>query len=341
MFSELISLVSSSLPFNDVAILQKIWGHHAKVSGYAPVSHGLGLVIETEKDILPYRVTNRINIGTTATTRKVKEIVALMKCFRRTKLFVVDGDFSIPLLLELRQFHDFKTVAVFHQPPDILAQVLQRREVNVVDHAICVSNNQMKILADLVGVSNVSFVPHGVSCGWFRPGESLPKTFQFLTVGVHRRDFRLLDKIALKLKSTLPDIRIKVVLPRRYLPSYLTSDCLDFEFDVSDARLLQIYRESYAFIMPLEAATANNAILEAMSCGLPVIASKVGGIPDYVSPGCGYLCDNDEDSFVLAVKELVESPSLRYQFGKLARKRACEFDWPRVRSHLKRLLRNL
>jgi glycosyltransferase involved in cell wall biosynthesis len=341
MLSELISLISSSLPVNNVAVLQKVWDHHAKVSGYAPVSHGLGLIVDTERDILPHRVINRLRIGSTSTPRKVKEIVALMNCFRRTKLFVVDGDFSIPLLSVLRQFDEFQIVAVFHQPPDMLEGCLKGCESNLVDHAICVSMNQMEMLADLVGVSNVSFIPHGVTCSWFTPSKSTPKEFQFLTVGVHRRDFVLLQKIARKLKSVLPNVKVKVVLPKRYLPSCLTSDCIDFEFDVTDERLLQLYRESYALIMPLEAATANNAILEAMSCGLPVIASNIGGIPDYVTPECGFLCSNDEDSFISAAKKLVADPSLRYQCGRFAREKACEFDWSTIRSQLQQLLKNL
>lgn len=341
MLSELISLVSSSLPVNNVAVLQKVWDHHAKVSGYAPVSHGLGLIVDTERDILPYRVINRLRIGTTSTPRKVKEIVALMKFFRRTKLFVVDGDCSIPILSVLRQFEEFQIAAVFHQPPDMLERFLQGCESDFVDHAICVSKNQMGMLVDLVGVSNVSFIPHGVNCSWFTPSESVPKAYQFLSVGVHRRDFVLLQKIARKLKFELPDVKVKVVLPKRYLPSSLTSDCIDFEFDVTDERLLQLYRESYALIMPLEAATANNAILEAMSCGLPVIASNIGGIPDYVFPECGFLCNNDEGSFVSAVKKLVADPSLRHQCGRFARKKASEFDWSTVRSQLQKLLKKL
>jgi glycosyltransferase involved in cell wall biosynthesis len=67
-------------------------------------------------------------------------------------------------------------------------------------------------------------------------------------------------------------------------------------------------------------------VIEAMSCGLPVVASTVGGIPESVVPGTtGYLCDpGDIDCFSTHLKELGSDPELRRDMGMAGRDRVIE-----------------
>jgi len=59
-------------------------------------------------------------------------------------------------------------------------------------------------------------------------------------------------------------------------------------------------------------------ILEAMRSGLPVVASKVGGVPEAVYDGkTGFLVERDDNvGLVNAVTRLLESPQLREKFGQ-------------------------
>ncbi len=61
-------------------------------------------------------------------------------------------------------------------------------------------------------------------------------------------------------------------------------------------------------------------ILEAMSAGVPVIASRVGGIPEICTEGAGITVPNEESAITGALKELIGSPSKRMQMGAIARK---------------------
>jgi glycosyltransferase involved in cell wall biosynthesis len=74
-----------------------------------------------------------------------------------------------------------------------------------------------------------------------------------------------------------------------------------------------------------------NAILEAMAMGRPVVATRVGGIPEMVRDGVdGLLTSLDPVDIATAIVKLLRDEALRTQMGAEARRRAEDFDWDRV-----------
>lgn len=67
-------------------------------------------------------------------------------------------------------------------------------------------------------------------------------------------------------------------------------------------------------------------ILEAMSAGIPVLASKVGGIPDLVTDGVnGQLCDPaDPVSIREGLRRILSDPAHAEALGKAGKQRALE-----------------
>lgn len=79
-----------------------------------------------------------------------------------------------------------------------------------------------------------------------------------------------------------------------------------------------IYRGSDIFALPSENETFGQVFIEAMSCGLPVIGTKVGGIPEIISDSYnGYLVPPD-DSSILAqkIENILNNSSTRERFIK-------------------------
>ena len=83
------------------------------------------------------------------------------------------------------------------------------------------------------------------------------------------------------------------------------------------------------FVMPSGSETFGLAALEAMACGVPVVASNIGGLPELVDHGeNGYLCPLDNvDAFAERIRQIVSSDTLQKKMGDAAQKKAKEcFD---------------
>ncbi len=67
-----------------------------------------------------------------------------------------------------------------------------------------------------------------------------------------------------------------------------------------------------------------NGVLEAMACGLPIIATAADAIPELVQDGVtGYLCRmGDLDTLLARCRELIQQPVTRRQMGEAGRARA-------------------
>ena len=62
-------------------------------------------------------------------------------------------------------------------------------------------------------------------------------------------------------------------------------------------------------------------LIEAMSCGTPVVAFRTGGIPEAVPEQGGILCDQlDADTFKMAIQKLRHSEELRNELGNVGSK---------------------
>lgn len=95
------------------------------------------------------------------------------------------------------------------------------------------------------------------------------------------------------------------------------------------------------YVMPSLTETTSLTTLEAMSCGLPVIATSVGLIKSYIKEGKNGFLFPKRNSYVLAKKLdwLIESSSMRENLGKNARKTVVDnFSWNKTISDLNKAL---
>lgn len=68
-------------------------------------------------------------------------------------------------------------------------------------------------------------------------------------------------------------------------------------------------------------------VIEAMGTGLPIVASRVGGIPDMISHGeSGLLVEPEPKAICDGLSRLVEDSSLRQRLGETARVQSQAFS---------------
>ncbi|MGH2463209.1 MAG: glycosyltransferase, partial [Candidatus Limnocylindria bacterium] len=108
----------------------------------------------------------------------------------------------------------------------------------------------------------------------------------------------------------------------------------------------QLYSHAALFVCPSVYEPFGITNLEAMACGVPVVATRVGGIPEVVVHGrTGLLVDPPEDpmapddtdrtarDLAAAINALVADPARRVAMGEAGRQQAVEqFSWSAVAS---------
>jgi glycosyltransferase involved in cell wall biosynthesis len=99
--------------------------------------------------------------------------------------------------------------------------------------------------------------------------------------------------------------------------------------ELSQEQLIEIYDKYGIFIFSSFFEGFGKTPLEAMSRGLCVVSTRVGGMRDYISNGKnGFLIKpGDSDTMSLRISELINNLDLAERISQNARKDACTYTW--------------
>lgn len=92
-----------------------------------------------------------------------------------------------------------------------------------------------------------------------------------------------------------------------------------------------IYNDTDIFVAPSRATRTyqeqfSTVLLEAQACGLPIVTTGSGGIPENVENAALIANPGDFYSISDALKKFIVSPKLREEYGKKARKHVMKYD---------------
>jgi glycosyltransferase involved in cell wall biosynthesis len=193
-----------------------------------------------------------------------------------------------------------------------------------------------------LGVKNVGLWKRGVDAERFNPRYRNDDMRARLSGG-HPDDTVLLYVGRLSSEKRLPDLKpVLERLPgtrlalvgdgpaREELQSVFAGTNTTFMGYMSGESLSQAYASANIFVFPSALETFGLVVVEAMAAGLPVVASRVGGVTDVVDEGrTGYTFDvGDVDALVEGVRHTAISREHITQMGRDARAFAETQTWP-------------
>jgi glycosyltransferase involved in cell wall biosynthesis len=263
------------------------------------------------------------------------EIRALKKTVRNQTdiIHYLDGEHSpqyLPGVLGSIRLKRVKLVGTFHQPAELLPSLVIKEVIAKLDSITLVSPEQVAFFEPLVPADRIRVILHGIDTDYFKPQTKSAdgKKFTCITVGHYLRDFRAIRETAIKMQG-YRNLEFCVVTAK---PTGLEGmPNVTIHKNVTDARLLEIYQQANILFLPLMGATANNALLEGIACGLPVISTDLPSVRVYV-PGeeAVLIKDNDPDALLAAIVQLLHNPAQVARMGHHARHRAEELSWRKI-----------
>ena len=105
-------------------------------------------------------------------------------------------------------------------------------------------------------------------------------------------------------------------------------------------QLYSLFKGAVLFVLPSRMPEGLGiAHLEAMACGVPVVATNSGGTPEIVKHGrCGLLVEPDSPiALAAAIRTLLDDAARRLQMGAEGRRLAAGFDWSNVARQYERV----
>jgi glycosyltransferase involved in cell wall biosynthesis len=260
---------------------------------------------------------------------------AHMAWHRGAVYHTIYGDTDLRLLGRVGRALKVPVVATFHEPTWGLEWMKIDRELTAdLAAVILMSASQRPHFEELVDRERIFVIPHGIDSDWWRPaaepvsGSGVPIC---LTVGSKYRDWDVLSEAIDRVHAVLPDVRFVAIGTDVNTDKPLRDERVELLQRVDDDELRRTYQSCQAVVLPLKDATANNALLEAMACGLPVVVSDVGGIREYVGEDCGLVVEPwDAEALAQGILRVLGEGGLARRLGAANRARAVELDFRRI-----------
>lgn len=164
------------------------------------------------------------------------------------------------------------------------------------------------------------------------------KGFQFLHVGrfTEQKNHKRLVDVFAKLHAKYPDTTLTLVgeghlwhFVKKQVQAYHLEDVVLMPGKTDN--VFSYYIHADAFILPSNYEGLPITILEAMGCGLPIIASDVGGIPDILTNNrTALLCSQDDNCILRMMERIYQDKDLRERLGRNARIASTHYSMERM-----------
>ncbi len=224
--------------------------------------------------------------------------------------------------------------------------LMQKFVVSRSDHIIAVSNEVKDVLVCRLKAdpSRISVISCGVDTSFFAPATKADarkelgidegeKVVLFVGHVTYGKGIDVLRKCA----RLMPDVTFVVLGKGTFEDG--TENCRVVGNHPND-QIPRWINGADVLILPSRSEGTPIVLMEALSCGVPVVASRVGGIPDLVKDGqTGYLVEKDDvETFERKLRELLADPDKCRRMGRQGRKDMVEnYDGLRIAERIEQV----
>jgi glycosyltransferase involved in cell wall biosynthesis len=223
---------------------------------------------------------------------------------------------------------------------------MQMKVAKQIPRLVTVSENSRRDIVSQMGVpeDRLHIVAVGVDQQTFRPLPHVARVpGRIMTTASADVPMKglvpLLEAIA-KLRVEREDVHLVVIGKQKdksKIPAVLDrlglEHAVEFVSGVEQARIIELYAEAEIAVVPSLYEGFSLPAIEAMACGVPLVATTGGALPEVVGPdGIAALTvpPNDPSELALAIGRMLDDPELRARIGRAGRDRILDrFTWRR------------
>jgi len=249
-----------------------------------------------------------------------------------------------------RSWHERLLIRRWHSFLRMQKQVVARLE-NVVTVSEC---SRRDIAADFdISADDVTVVHNGIDISEFRPRPDIARKRRQLmataSADAPLKGLRFLLQAYASLLATYPDLELLVIgRPKpggdteRLLAKLGISEHVRFETGLSTAELVARYAQATIAVVPSVYEGFGLPAGEAMACGLPLVSTDGGALPEVVGDAGVQVPAADPQALAEAIAALLDDPGRREQLGDAARRRIEEqFCWQVAAEQMTRYYRQV
>lgn len=244
------------------------------------------------------------------------------------------GEFASPRRPDLFRRKRRAVVGTFHCSARRQPAVLQGFKCfHSFDAISVVSVSQIPFFLEHdVPRERIRYLPLGIDTDVFKPAAEfarLPGPLRMALVGSTERDHAFAADV---MKRIDPEAaHLSVCTAKDYHSAYQGIPSVQLLPFLSDDELIRLYQTVDLLFMPMLDCTANDAILEAMACGTPVMVNRVGGVAEYVDPLCNWVFDEkNAGAWADALRQLSREKERAWSRRAEVRRAVERFRWTSV-----------
>ena len=242
--------------------------------------------------------------------------------------FAVQGGRALGRPVVLSVHNDFDLQRTVERRPILQARLLLERWCIARADAVVCMTEALVPYARRLGARQVAVIYNRVYTDQFVPAEEVPRVPPLRIISVGRLVRQKAPDVLLRAFADVPNARLTLIGdgPRREEIEGLAKtlgvwERMKFIPAIPHSEIPRFYLEANCFAIATHYEGFCIPVLEAMACGLPVVASDIPPIREIVADA-GVVVPTSPESFAEALTRIQDDACLRTELGKAARRRA-------------------